>query len=312
VPPDEGAGRPHVRIEDRLGGLRWPVVRPLGVHPSGEERSRGLGAGLEYADSREYVPGDDPRQIDWNLSARSGRTFIRLAHPERGLDAWLLVDVSRSLDWGTSRCLKREAAADLVVAASMLLARRGNRVGAILFDERVRQVLPPAAGRRSRAAVVAAARAEPPASPAAAETALASALGYASRLVRRPSLLIVISDFMAADGWQLQLRSLGLRHELICAVISDPREEDLPDIGLVTFEDPESGRQLEVDTRSAALRERFRTAALDRRARLRTDLVAAHAVPFEITTSEDVVNQLIRLFSSIATQAQARRRSVAP
>jgi uncharacterized protein (DUF58 family) len=287
------------------------VLRPLGVHPSGEERSRGLGAGLEYADSREYVPGDDPRQIDWNLSARSGRTFIRLAHPERGLDAWLLVDVSRSLDWGTSRCLKREAAADLVVAASMLLARRGNRVGAILFDERVRQVLPPAAGRRSRAAVVAAARAEPGPT-AGAETALASALGYASKLLRRPSLVIVISDFMAADGWQLPLRSLGIRHELICAVVSDPREEDLPDIGLVTFEDPESGRQLEVDTRSAALRERFRAAAVDRRGRLRADLVGARAVPFEISTSEDVVTQLIRLFSSIAAQAQARRRTVAP
>jgi uncharacterized protein (DUF58 family) len=310
MPPD-ASRRARVRIEDRLGGLRWPVARPLGVHPSGEERSRGLGPGLEYADAREYVPGDDPRQIDWNLSARSGQTFVRLAHPDRGLDAWLIVDLSRSLDWGTALCLKRDSAADLVVAASLLLARRGNRVGAILFDERVRQVLPPAAGRRSRAAVVAAARSAPAAA-GRSETALATALTYASRLVRRPSLLVVVSDFMAPEGWQLPLRSLGLRHELVAVVVTDPREDDLPDVGLVTFEDPESGRQLEVDTSSRKLRERFQTAARERRLRLRGDLAAARAVPFEISTAEDVVSQLIRLFGAISAQAHGRRRAVAP
>jgi len=310
MPPEEKRPR-SVRIEDRLGGLRWPVAKPLGVHPSGEERSRGLGAGLEYADSREYVPGDDPRQIDWNLSARSGRTFVRLAHPDRGLDAWLVVDLSRSLDWGTALCLKREAAADVVVAASLLLARRGNRVGAIMFDDRVRQVLPPAAGRRSRAAVVAAARSEPAAS-STEGTALANALGFASRLLRRPSLIVVVSDFMAPDGWQLPLRSLGRRHELVAAVISDPREHDFPDIGLVTFEDPESGRQLEVDTRSRALRDRFRAAAAERRTRLQAEFVAARAAAFEISTSEDVLNQLIRVFAQIRAQSQARRRTPAP
>src|SRR5438270_6017888 len=180
MPPEEKRPR-SVRIEDRLGGLRWPVAKPLGVHPSGDERSRGLGAGLEYADSREYVPGDDPRQIDWNLSARSGRTFVRLAHPDRGLDAWLLVDTSLSLDWGTARCLKREAAADLVVAASMLLARRGNRVGAMLFDQQVRMVLTPAAGRLSRARLVGEVRRG---RGAAGPTGLAGALAQAGRMIR--------------------------------------------------------------------------------------------------------------------------------
>jgi uncharacterized protein (DUF58 family) len=298
----------RVRIEDRLGGLRWPVSGRLGVHPSGEERSRGLGAGLEYADSREYVPGDDPRQIDWNLSARSGRTFVRLAHPDRGLDAWLLLDVSRSLDWGTARCLKREAAADLVVAASLLLARRGNRVGALVFDQHVRRVLLPAAGRLSRARLVAEALRGPGEE---GPTGLAGALTQAAKLIRRPSLLIVVSDFLA-EGWQLPVRTLGLRHELVAAVVSDPREGDLPDVGVVTFEDPETGRQLEVDTRSAGLRERFRLAAAARRQDLRAQLAAARASVLEVTTAEDVVDQLIRHFALISAHAHLRRRAQLP
>jgi len=305
MPPERPRSIP---IEDRLGRLRWPVAGRLGVHPSGEERSRGLGAGLEYADAREYVPGDDPRQIDWNLSARSGRTFVRLAHPDRGLDAWLVVDTSLSLNWGTARCLKRDAAADLVVAASMLLARRGNRVGAIFFDHQVKSVLTPAAGRLPRARLVAAVRRGPG---TAGATGLAPALVQAGRLIRRPSLVVVISDFIA-ERWQLPLRAIGLRHELVAAVISDPREEDLPDIGLVTFEDPETGRQLQVDTRSARLRERFRLAAGERNRRLEAEIRAARAAVFQITTAEDVLQQLIRLFASISAQAQLRRRSQAP
>jgi len=271
-------------IEYRLGALRWPVMRRLGVHPSGEERSRGLGAGLEYADAREYVPGDDPRQIDWSLSARSGRTFVRLAHPDRGLDAWLLVDTSRSLDWGTSLCLKREAAADLVA---------------------VGKVLPPSSGRRSRSALMAEAR-RAPGPGEDGPTDLAVALTTAARIIRRPSLLLVVSDFQSPPGWQLHLRALSLKHEVVAAMITDPREQAIPDVGLVTFEDPETGRQLEVDTRSSRLRDRFQRAAAERQAQLRAEILAAGAFPIEVTTSEDVLGQLIRLLRSIAAQARWR------
>ena len=292
-------------VEYRLGALRWPVMRRLGVHPSGEERSRGLGAGLEYADAREYVPGDDPRQIDWSLSARSGRTFVRLAHPDRGLDAWLLVDTSRSLDWGTALCLKREAAADLVVAASVLFARRGNRVGAITFDRAVGRVLPPSSGRRSRSALMAEAR-RAPGPGEDGPTDLAVALTTAARIIRRPSLLLVVSDFQSPPGWQLHLRALSLKHEVVAAMITDPREQAIPDVGLVTFEDPETGRQLEVDTRSSRLRDRFQRAAAERQAQVRAEILAAGAFPIEVTTSEDVLGQLIRLLRSIAAQARWR------
>jgi uncharacterized protein (DUF58 family) len=280
-------------------------VGRLGVHPSGDYRSRGRGPGVEYADVREYVAGDDPRQIDWNLTARSDRPFIREAHPDRGLDAWLLLDVSRSLDWGTARMLKREAAAELVLAASILLGRRGNRVGALIFDRGLVRVIPPAAGRHARARLVAQAQSAPQPAEAGA-TDLAGALEQAGRLITRPALVILVSDFVAPPGWQVPLKALGLRHELVAAIVTDPREQEMPDIGLVTFEDLESGRQLEVDTGNRRLRERFRNAAAERAKRIRADLLAARASAFELSTGEDVLLQLLRLFQRVELERRGR------
>jgi uncharacterized protein (DUF58 family) len=287
-------------IRDRLGRVHWPVLGRLGVHPAGDYRSRGRGPGLEQADVREYVAGDDPRQIDWNLTARSDRTYVREAHPDRGVDAWLIIDTSRSLDWGTARCLKREAAGELVVAASILLARRGNRVGALIFDQGLQHIIPPSTGRAARSTLIAEVsreRGEVEDGP----TDLARALVQAERLIRRSSLLIVISDFLAPDGWQQPLKVLGVRHELVAAVIGDPREAELPDVGLLRLEDPETKRQIEVDTSSRRLRERFRTAAQEQRRKLLADLRDAHASVMELSTAEDVLLQLLKNFQRAET-----------
>ena len=292
-------------LQDRLRRVHWPVAGRIGVHPTGDYRSRGRGPGLEYADVREYVPGDDPRQIDWNLTARSDRTFLREAHPDRGLDAWLILDASRSLDWGTARMLKREAAAELVLAASILLGRRGNRVGALIFDRGLVRVVPPAAGRNARARLVAQAQ-WPSDAAEAGTTDLAGALTQAGRLITRPSLVILVSDFVSEPGWQLPLKVLGLRHELVAAVVTDPREWELPDVGLVTFEDLETGGQLDVDTGDRGFRERFRRAAAERAAGVRTDLLAARASAFELSTGEDVLLQLLRLFQRLELERRGR------
>ena len=290
--------KPNIR--DRLGRLHWPVLGSLGVHPAGDYRSRGRGAGLEQADVREYVAGDDPRQIDWNLSARSDRMYVREAHPDRGLDAWLILDTSRSLDWGTARCLKREAAGELVVAASILLARRGNRVGALIFDKGLQHIIPPSSGRAARSTLIAeATRDRGPGEDG--PTDLARALVEAGRLIRRPSLVLVVSDFLTPPGWQQPLKILGLRHEVVAAVIGDPRESELPDVGLLRLEDPETKRQIEVDTGSRKLRERFHAAALRQRQELLADLRAARAAVFELSTAEDVLVQLLRLFQRVET-----------
>jgi uncharacterized protein (DUF58 family) len=287
-------------IRDRLGRLHWPVLGSLGVHPAGDYRSRGRGPGVEQADVREYVAGDDPRQIDWNLSARSDRTYVREAHPDRGLDAWLILDTSRSLDWGTARCLKREAAGELVVAASILLARRGNRVGALIFDQGLQHIVPPSSGRAARSTLIAEASRDR-GTGEDGPTDLARALTEAGRLIQRPSLVIVVSDFLAPTGWQQPLKILGVRHEVLAAVIGDPREAELPDVGLLVLEDPETKRQIEVDTGSRRLRERFRTAAQEQRRELLKDLSAARAAVLELSTAEDVLDQLLRLFQRVET-----------
>jgi uncharacterized protein (DUF58 family) len=283
-------------VDEVLRRLRWPLLRRLAVHPGGDEKSRLRGTGIEYSDVREYQPGDDPRSIDWNLTSRSDRTYVRESLPDRGADVWLLIDTSRSLDWGTARCLKRQTAVELTVAASHLLARHGNRVGALLFDQRVHGVIRPASGRTSLLRLVA--TVDQAASPdsAGGGTDLARVLMETAHLVKRPSLLVLVSDFLVPDGWDTALSMLAVRHEVIAAWIADPREQEIPDVGLVTFEDPENGRQLVVDTSSKALRRRFKEAAEKQRVALRARLVGSGAGVAELSTGEELLPQLLRFF----------------
>jgi uncharacterized protein (DUF58 family) len=290
LPPD---ARPSVRIDEFLRRSRWPVLRRLGLHPGGDERSRLRGAGIEYSDVREYQAGDDPRTIEWHITARSDRPYVRESLPDRGLDAWLLVDVTRSLDWGTARNLKRQLGLELAVLAGQLLIARGNRVGALLFNERVQAVIPPAAGRTALLQMLARIERTGEAVPAPA-TDLGQALTQAGRLIRRSSLLIVISDFLTPDGWQRPLSSLAMRHEVIAVWISDPREREIPDVGVVTFEDVENGKQLTVNTADARLRARFRAAAEAQRQAVKSDLQRARTAVAELTTETELVPQLVR------------------
>jgi len=299
LPPDTVPG--GLQVDEFLRRSRWPVLRRLGFHPGGDERSSLRGAGIEYSDVREYQAGDDPRTIEWNVTARSDRPFVRESLPDRGLDAWLLIDVSRSLDWGTARCLKRQLAVEFAATVGRLLVGRGNRVGALLFDERVRAIVPPSSGRTALLQMIA--RVERASSgPAAGTTDLARALTEAGRLIRRRCLLIVLSDFMAADGWQRPLGSLAVRHEAVAVWITDPREREIPDVGVVTFEDPESGQQILVDTRDVRLRTRFQDAANGQRETIRDDLVRARAAVAEVSTAAELIPQLIRFIKQREAQ----------
>jgi uncharacterized protein (DUF58 family) len=290
LPPDVVTG--GVAVDQLLRRSRWPVLRRLGFHPGGDERSSLRGAGLEYSDVREYQAGDDPRTIEWNITARSDRPYVRESLPDRGLDAWLLVDITRSLDWGTARCLKRQLAIEFSAVVGQLLIGRGNRVGALLFDDRVRSIIPPSAGRTALLQLIA--RMERAAeSPADGPTDLGRALTEAGRLIRRPSMMVLISDFMTPGGWQKPLSALAIRHEVVAVWITDPREGEIPDVGVVTFEDPESGEQILVDTRSSHLRARFQEAATAQRETIRADLLRARAAVAEMTTAGEMVPQLV-------------------
>jgi uncharacterized protein (DUF58 family) len=290
LPPDVVTG--GVAVDQLLRRSRWPVLRRLGFHPGGDERSSLRGAGLEYSDVREYQAGDDPRTIEWNITARSDRPYVRESLPDRGLNAWLLVDITRSLDWGTARCLKRQLALEFSAVVGQLLIGRGNRVGALFFDDRVRSIIPPSAGRTALLQLIA--RMERAAeSPADGPTDLGRALTEAGRLIRRPSMMVLISDFMTPGGWQKPLSALAIRHEVVAAWITDPREREIPDVGVVTFEDPESGEQILVDTRSAHLRARFEEAAAEQRETIRADLLRARAAIAELSTEAEMVPQLV-------------------
>ncbi|TME80351.1 MAG: DUF58 domain-containing protein [Chloroflexi bacterium] len=298
MPPDAVAG--GVAVDQLLRRSRWPVLRRLGFHPGGDERSSTRGAGLEYSDVREYQAGDDPRTIEWNITARSDRPYVRESLPDRGLDAWLLVDITRSLDWGTARCLKRQLALEFSAVVGQLLIGRGNRVGALLFDDRVRSIIPPSAGRTALLQLIA--RIER----GGGVTDLARALAEAGRLIRRPSMMVLISDFMTPGGWQQPLSALAIRHEVVAVWITDPREGEIPDVGVVTFEDPESGEQILVDTRSAHLRARFQEAAAAQRGTIRADLLRARAAVAEISTAAELVPQLVGFIKQREAQRSGR------
>jgi uncharacterized protein (DUF58 family) len=206
-----------------------------------------------------------------------------------------------------------------------LLIGRGNRVGALLFDDRVRAIIPPSAGRTALLQLIArlehSAGDRHPASEgrqdsqsaspsgagqAGGSTDLARALKEAGRLIRRPSMMVLISDFMTPTGWQQPLSALAIRHEVVAVWITDPRESELPDVGVVTFEDPESGQQILVDTRSAHLRARFQEAAAAQRATIRADLIRARAAVAELSTEAEVVPQLVAFIKQREAQRGAR------
>lgn len=307
------AARPASRCETPEGllhRLQWTIVRPLATRFGGDERSVMRGPGMEVAEVREYQPGDDVRHIDWNVTARADRPFVREAHAERALDVWLVVDLSASVDWGTARSLKRERAIDLAAVAGPVLGRHGNRVGALLFADRPLRLIPPAAGRGHLVRVLGAIEDERRQS-AWGRTDLRAALAWAREAIRRRSVVALVSDFLAPDGWQAPLGELAHRHEVVAVRLTDPREGELPNIGLVTLEDPETGSQLIVDTGDRALRERFGRAAQAQADRIRAELVRRGAEELVVSTADDLLPALTRFLDARRRQRAARRPSCA-
>jgi len=286
-----------------LRRLRWTVLRPLAHRANGDERSRRSGPGIEFAHVREYQPGDDVRRIDWQLTARSDRTYVREAHDERGLDIWLVVDVSPSIDWGTAAGLKRDAAAELAAVAGHLLGHRGNRLGLVLFAEQILGIVPPGVGQPHLERIVGRLQAEPR-QPARGTTNLQSVLSTLPRLARRPAMIVLVSDFLVADGWADRLRGLARRHEVVAVRLQDPRELELPDIGIVTFEDPETGTQLTVDTGDARLRARFRQAAAAQAATTDRVLAACGAEVLVLGTDVSLTHAMARFLDSRRNQTR--------
>ena len=279
--------------EALLKRLDWTVLRRLDGLLQGDHRTLMRGAGLDLADLREYQHHDDVRHIDWNVTARLQQPYVRQFTEDRELSAWFLVDLSASVDFGSDRFTKRMVAREFVGVLARLLTRRGNRVGALLYGNRVDTVLPARTGRIHVLELLQRMAARP-AEAAPGATDLRDLLLHAHRTIRRRSTIFVVSDFVSTPGWERLLGQLALRHEVTAVRVFDALEMDLPDIGLVTMRDAETGEQLVVDTHNRRFRERFAAAAERRETMLREALARAGVDTLELGTDDDLVDAVLR------------------
>jgi uncharacterized protein (DUF58 family) len=279
--------------EALLKRLEWTVLRRLDGLLQGDHRTLMRGAGLDLADLREYQHHDDVRHIDWNVTARLQQPYVRQFTEDRELSAWFLVDLSASVDFGSNRFTKRAVAREFVGVLARLLTRHGNRVGALLYGNRVDTVLP-ARGGRVHVLELLQRMAERPPEAAAGQTDLRELLLVAQRTIKRRSTIFIVSDFISPTGWEKALGHLAQRHEVTAVRLFDALEMDLPDIGLVTMKDAESGEQIVVDTHNRRFRERFQAAADRRETALREALAAAGVDTLELGTDDDLVDSVLR------------------
>jgi uncharacterized protein (DUF58 family) len=293
---------PH-QPEALLRRLEWTVIRRLDGLLQGDYRTLFRGFGLDLADLREYQPYDDVRHIDWNVTARTQVPHVRVYNEDREVTAWFLLDLSPSVDFGSGEVTKRQVLTEFTAVVARLLTRQGNKVGAVLFNGAGDFVVPPRAGRRHVLHLIEQVFTRPRLlrSP---ETDLGAFLGRALAMIRRRSIVFVVSDFISKPGWPRALSLLERRHEGIAVRLLDPLDAALPDFGLLTFEDAETGEQLFVDTADKGFRRRFvDTAARAEAAALQAFADAGMDV-LELSTGDDLVDAILRFADLRRTQSR--------
>ena len=260
---------------------------------SGDYRSTQLGFGSELALVRPYEPGDDVRLIDWNVTARMRVPHVRVHLAERVMTTWLVLDTSLSMSFGTADRRKADVAEGAALAIGHVATRRGNRLGVVTFGDAEPRTLQPRQGRSGLLGLLTALHQQPERPPAVGETPFAEAFHRTGAAARQRALVAVVSDFRGPPTWRRPLLELAGRHDVVAVEIRDPREQELPNVGELWLVDPETGRRLRVNTRSARLRERFAAAAEAERSGLAatfTTLGVRHVV---LSTSGDWLRVLV-------------------
>jgi uncharacterized protein (DUF58 family) len=287
-----------------LQRLDWTVIRKLDGQLQGNYRTLFRGFGLELAELREYQLTDDVRAIDWNVTARMQTPYVRQYMEDREITAWFLLDMSPSVDFGASERQKRDLLVDVVGVLARLLTRHGNRVGAVLFSGREHRFIPAHGGRLQVLRLIEALQNQPrlQRSP---RTDLSTLLEGSLRMIRRRSLLFLVSDFISVPGWERHLDLAGQRHELLAVRLSDPQELSLPDVGPLVLQDAETGEQLFVDTHDRGFRARFAALARRRQEELAAALARAGVDLLQLSTEGDMTGELVRF----AAERKERRRS---
>lgn len=284
-----------------LRALELSIGRRVDGLLAGDHRSSVLGRGSELAQIRPYVPGDDVRLIDWNVTARTRTPHVRAHLAERVLVTWLVLDRSPSMAWGTADRRKDDVAFGVTLAIGHAATIRGNRLGMISFGGGPSAPIPPRQGRAGLVGLLSTLRdADSGAGPAGSGIAatLDGALTMLASVARQRALVVIASDFRGPVDWRPRILDLAGRHEVLAVEIRDPREQEIPDVGEVWFEDPESGQRLRVNTSDARLRARFAEAAYEEReavARVFRSTGSAHVV---LSTEGDWLRQLAAFLRS--------------
>jgi uncharacterized protein (DUF58 family) len=286
-----------------LRRLEWRVLRRLDGRLQGDYRTVFRGTGVDVADLREYQYGDDLRHIDWNVTARTDITHVREYLEDREVTAWLLLDASASMDFGPVERRKHLVLTEVAATVAQLLSRGGNRVGALFFDGRVRETIPPGNGRNHVLRILAKMLAAP-ANAERGSTDLGAALRAAMGILQRRSLVVIVSDFLTEPGWQGLLGQLARRHDVVPIQVVDRREFELPAAGMIYVEDAETGEVIFVDTDDPGFQLRLREQADERQSTLVADLRSAGLDLFTVSTDEDLVRALFRI-----SQLRKRRRA---
>ena len=292
IPPDFLARVRRIEIRAR----RLVANRLLG-----EYHSVFRGRGIEYSEVRQYEPGDDVRAIDWNVTARMGAPYIKKYVEERELTVLLAVDVSASSTFTTTGTSKRELAAEVAATLAFSAAANNDRVGLVAFSDRVEEYVPPAKDRRHVLRII---RELLYLEPQGRGTNIAAALTYIARVQKRRAIVFLLSDFFD-DGYEQQLRAAALRHEIVALTLHDPREEALPDVGLVDLQDAETGALVTVDTSDRRVRDGYARRATEARDRRRRSFAAAGVEEVALRTDQPYVAPLLRAF-----RARDRRRTL--
>jgi uncharacterized protein (DUF58 family) len=283
---------PAAELLARIRRIEIRARRLVASRMLGEYHSVFRGRGIEFSEVRPYEPGDDVRAIDWNVTARMGAPYIKKYVEERELTVMLVVDVSASSAFTTTGTSKRELAAEVAATLAFSAAANNDRVGLIAFAEGVEEYIPPAKDRRHVLRII---RELLYLEPQTRGTNIAAALAYLARVTRRRAIVFVLSDFFD-EGYEKQLRAAAARHEIVAITLSDPRESELRDVGLLDLADAETGARVVVDTSDRATRETYAWRATEARARRRRSFAAAGVEEIDLRTDKPYVGPLLRGF----------------
>ena len=267
----------------------------------GDYKSPSRGDGLDLVDLREYQLHDDVRRIDWNATARLDAPFVRDYLEDREIPVWFLLDMSPSMQFEGVSVSKHAVLMEFTLLMCRLMLGRGNRAGAMIFSGQVDRTIPANGGRRQLLHILNEVGHYRPGRQA---TDLKAVLGHAARVIRRRSLVFVVSDFISGPGWEDALRLLAVKHDVVAVRLTDPLDTRMPDLGFMTFQDAESGEQLFVDTSSRGFQERFADAADAREAGLRAGFEKSGVDVVELATEDDVLDSLVR-FAALRKRSRA-------